>query len=221
MFGIPKFLFYSFLLISVFFYSVPQIDLWVTSLFFNEQQGFYLSETLWARFGYALIPVLTTSIAIFLIFSIVFTLIRKRTLFSFGSKAYLYMLLTLIIGPGLIVNNTFKENWNRSRPVSVIEFGGTNAFSPAFVINDACTQGSCTSFSSGHPTTFFAFLSLAMLLTGRRRKQVIYFSVIGGAMIGFVRIVQGGHFLSDVVVSGMVVTSVAYSLYWLMYPERR
>lgn len=221
MFGISKNLLYSFIFISLFFYFVPQIDLWFSGLFFHEQDGFYLSQTLWARFGYELIPVLTVSVTLLLIGSIVITVIRKKTLFTFSTKSYLYMLLTLIIGPGLIVNSTLKDNWNRSRPVSIIEFGGTNTFTPAFVINDDCTQGSCTSFSSGHPTTFFAFLSLSMLLTGRIRKQVISFSVIGGALIGFVRIVQGGHFLSDVVVSGIVVTTVAYSLFWLMFPDKR
>lgn len=218
MFGIPKPLLYVTLVLSLFFALLPQVDLWFSGLFYQEQGGFYLAQTPWVQFSFHLVPKLTATVIIFLLIAIVFTGLFKA-LFGFTTRAYLYLFLSLCIGPGLIVNSTFKEHWDRARPITVMEFGGDKAFTPAFVISDQC-ESNC-SFSSGHPTILYAFISLALLYTGRRRKQIIYFSVIGGGIIGLGRVIQGGHFLSDVVVSGLIVAIAAYSLYWLMYPDKR
>ncbi|MDH5360290.1 MAG: phosphatase PAP2 family protein [Gammaproteobacteria bacterium] len=219
MFGIPKPLLYASIAISLFFFIFPQVDLWFSRLFYNEENGFHYAQTPWVQFSFHLVPKLATAVIIFLLIAIPFTIVFKKTIFGFSSKAYLYLFLSLSIGPGLIVNSTFKEHWDRARPITVMEFGGDKIFTPAFVISDQC-ETNC-SFTSGHPTILFAFLSLALLLNGQRRRQVIYFSIIGGGIIGLGRIIQGGHFLSDVMISGFIVSMVAYSLYWLMYPDKR
>ncbi|HBH49073.1 MAG TPA: PAP2 family protein, partial [Bacteroidales bacterium] len=36
----------------------------------------------------------------------------------------LMMILTIVLGPGLLVNATFKDNWGRPRPNEIVEFGG-------------------------------------------------------------------------------------------------
>lgn len=219
MFGIPKPLLYSTLVLSLFFALVPQVDLWFSGLFYQQESGFYLADTPWVQFSFHLVPKLTATVIIFLLLAIIFTGLLRKKLFGFTTKPYLFMFLSICIGPGLIVNSTFKEHWDRARPITVMEFGGNKTFTPAFIISDQC-ESNC-SFSSGHPTILYAFISLALFFTGRRRKQILYFSIIGGGIIGLGRVIQGGHFLSDVLVSGLVVAIVAYSLYWIMYPETR
>jgi lipid A 4'-phosphatase len=109
----------------------------------------------------------------------------------------------------LVVNAVFKEHWGRARPRDITEFGGTRTFTPAFVISDQCERN--CSFVSGHASLPFAFAALGFLL--RRRRWAIYAGAAAfGGLVGFGRIVQGAHFLSDVVFSGVFVFLVAYLL---------
>jgi lipid A 4'-phosphatase len=112
----------------------------------------------------------------------------------------LYLALSLAIGPGLIVNQLFKENWGRARPSQVTEFGGDRIFSPAFVIAGQCPRN--CSFVSGDASVGFATLALA-LLAARRRGVAIAAAIGTGAALGAMRIAQGGHFFSDVVFAGV------------------
>jgi hypothetical protein len=37
----------------------------------------------------------------------------------------LFILLSVILGPGLLVNLVFKDHWGRPRPRQVVALGGT------------------------------------------------------------------------------------------------
>ncbi len=65
---------------------------------------------------------------------------------------WLFLLLVLLIGPGLLVHSVFKEGFQRERPRAVEQFGGSDAFTPAFVINQ---EGNGKSFVSGHSAMAF------------------------------------------------------------------
>ena len=42
-----------------------------------------------------------------------------------------FILFSLVLGPGLLVNGVFKDHWNRPRPRDVIELGGHWHYAPA------------------------------------------------------------------------------------------
>ena len=42
----------------------------------------------------------------------------------------LYLLGSVLLGPGLTSNVLFKENWGRPRPISLQQFAGTAPFQP-------------------------------------------------------------------------------------------
>jgi lipid A 4'-phosphatase len=63
----------------------------------------------------------------------------------------------------------------------------------------------------------FYFVSLALVLSGGVSKAVFAFSVCYGALIGFARVAQGGHFFSDVVFSFIFVYLTAKILFYLMF----
>ena len=42
-------------------------------------------------------------------------------------RAAVFLVLSLLLGPGLLVNVILKDNWGRPRPGSVVEFGGTQS----------------------------------------------------------------------------------------------
>jgi lipid A 4'-phosphatase len=61
----------------------------------------------------------------------------------------------------------------------------------------------------------FYFIAFALAFP-RRRWRWLGLGLGLGAAIGLVRILQGGHFLSDVVFSGVVNAMVFVLLYWVL-----
>ena len=106
-----------------------------------------------------------------------------------------FVVLAGALGPGLLVNSGFKDNWQRARPYQVQPFGGTQQFTRATVMTDQCNNN--CSFVSGHVACGFFFAS--MMLAHRRRQRMWAFTgVTAGLVIGFSRMADGAHWLSDV-----------------------
>lgn len=99
------------------------------------------------------------------------------------------------LGPGVLVNSGFKDNWQRARPYQVEPFGGTQQFTRAGVMTDQCNNN--CSFVSGHVACGF-FLASLMLVDRRRRVAWGVAGLAAGLTIGFARMAPGGHWLSDV-----------------------
>ena len=51
---------------------------------------------------------------------------RRKLLLS--GRAILFLIVTLALGPGALVNGVLKEHWGRPRPIDVTQFGGTEHF---------------------------------------------------------------------------------------------
>lgn len=126
-------------------------------------------------------------------------------------KASLYLVACLALGPGLIVNGLLKDHWGRPRPDQLVEFGGKFAYEPVLTM-DFSSVGK--SFPCGHATLGFMFFALVFLLPGRRGLQglAFWFALMAGLAFGVARIVQGGHFLSDVLWAGGICWLVSYAL---------
>ena len=112
------------------------------------------------------------------------------------------VLLVLAIGPGLIVHSLLKDHWGRPRPAQIVDFGGSGHYVPPGVISDQCARN--CSFVSGHASAGFMIAAGALFWPHRRRRWLAA-GLVAGSLIGAVRIVQGGHFLSDVIGAGLVV----------------
>jgi lipid A 4'-phosphatase len=80
--------------------------------------------------------------------------------------------------------------------------------------SDQC-QRNC-SFPSGHAALGFFFVAIGFVV-GRHRGRWMRAGVALGTMLGCVRIVQGGHFLSDVVFAFCFVFVTAWVLHALLY----
>lgn len=195
--------------VALLFVLAPGIDIWFSGLFFRDGAGFYLRDAAWVGLLYDMVHPLTVVLVLGLLCLLIYNLVRRRAVGPFETRAVLFMLAVLALGPGLVVNAVFKEHWGRARPRDIAQFGGTRTFTPAFVISDQCERN--CSFPSGHASLPFAFAALGFLL--RRRRWAVYAGAAAfGGLVGFGRIVQGAHFLSDVVFSGVFVFLVAYLL---------
>lgn len=126
------------------------------------------------------------------------------------------IVLTLAIGSGLIVNAGLKEFWGRPRPRQISEFGGTYSFLPVLVPG---IPGQGNSFPSGHASMAFYWMSPFFILRYRWPWIARFFLGLGlgyGILMGTARMVQGGHFASDVLWAWVIMyfTSLCLSL-WL------
>lgn len=117
-----------------------------------------------------------------------------------------FLLTTILIGPGLIVEGILKPTWGRARPKDIVEFGGQAIYTPPWEITDQCASN--CAFTSGHAAIAFWIAAYAFLLPPKWRAAGIFAGVVLGLMVGGVRIAQGAHFLSDVAAAGVVVLAV-------------
>ena len=106
-----------------------------------------------------------------------------------------FLMLAGIAGPGIVVNAVFKDGWERARPHQVENFGGIQKFTRAGVFAEECSQN--CSFVSGHVACGFFLVSL-MLIDRKRKVLWLALGTALGLLIGFARISNMDHWLSDV-----------------------
>jgi lipid A 4'-phosphatase len=201
--GIPIGWLIAFAAVANLMLAFPQVDLVIASLFHTPGEGFPALEAGWERLLYRSVELLMLvgNLALLAVW-LVNRFLRRREkpwLGLTGRKLGLLLCL-LVLVPGLLVNQVFKEHWGRARPVQVTAFGGDRPFTPAFVYTGA--QGG--SFSSGHVAAAAYLIAVAHLLGGPRSGWLAV-AVIYTALVAFARMAAGGHFLSDAVTSVCLV----------------
>ena len=195
------------LIAQLAFWRLPEIDLWFSGLFWRAGEGFFLADLAPVRWSYAIfrdIPyVLVPGLAWLFVASWIWARRREREL----RRGLLFLFLVMAVGPGLLVNEVFKAESGRPRPSQVQEFEGTRDFVAAFEPSDQC-DSNC-SFVSGHAAMGFFFLAFAWVLRDRRW---LYWGALIGLLVGLGRVMQGAHFLSDVLFGYPVVYVTALLL---------
>lgn len=192
------------------FLLFPELDLKISSLFYeNGFDKHYLPY----QIVYDGVRIITLLSSISLLILIILTFFGK-VYAGLNRKNLIFLLLSFILAPGLVVNTVLKDHWGRARPAQIKEFGGKAEHRPPLIISHECKKN--CSFVCGHASMGFAFLALAFLYR-RRQKEIFCASVISGALIGLVRIAQGGHFFSDVIFSFFFTYITIRLLYYFMY----
>lgn len=208
-----------FIVVSVFFVCVPQVDLWVSKQFWDGTpgaKGFFLNENGFVQIVYWIFLHIPKLLIPALILMLVLPWFKPSLL---PTRKYSgFLLLVLLIGPGIIVHPILKDNWDRPRPRDVQQFGGERQFSPAFIMVEQ--PGRNQSFASGHGAMGFFFMAFAWVF---RKRRYLLAGLLIGLIVSMGRVVQGGHFLSDVVTAGFIVyfTSQVLSHYMLGYSQIR
>jgi len=133
-----------------------------------------------------------------------------------------------IIGTLLIIGlvDELKKISGIECPWSMVQFGGTLSFIPLQeVIEQAWIgrfgEGRC--FPAGHPTGslfLLAWSAALQELSGAVSKFLAIAGLTLGFLMGCLRILQGAHFLSHVLWSIWISTTLAYSLWWIAIRRR-
>jgi len=200
---------------AALFFLRPSLDLTLERHFYDN--GFFLKETPLIQFFHHSIPWIVRVVVVGSLGMLLWHGIKLRCL----NRPALFILLSLAIGPGLVVDTVFKDNWGRARPSQIVEFGGTKNFTGPFVITNQCEKN--CSFVSGHASVAFFLAAFALLFTGWKRTVLYTAAIAFGLWMGFIRMAMGGHFFSDVIFAGIFVLFINQLVYHftLVHPWKK
>jgi lipid A 4'-phosphatase len=133
-----------------------------------------------------------------------------------SGRAMIFLIVTMVIGPGLIVNLGFKDHWHRPRPVQTQDFNGPNPFMPWYEDDGACDKN--CSFVSGEASTGFWMVAPASVLPPPWRGPAVVAAFAFGFGASLLRLAFGGHYLSDVLLGGLITLIVVEIVRRLLWP---
>jgi lipid A 4'-phosphatase len=197
----------------------PYIDVMASGLFYRPEDGFFWADqslfiTLhWVAYYGA--RVLGVGFA----FLCALAWLRRHAVFNLNAKAWLFLLVALLIGPVLIANICLKDHWGRARPRDISEFGGSQSFTPALEphFERARSNGS---FVSGDGAFGFFLPSFAYIVPRRKSRKVFWGTMGAGILFSFARLVMGAHFLSDIIYAAFFMLLSSAIIYGTMYGQQ-
>jgi lipid A 4'-phosphatase len=219
------------LLWALFFFSVavyakfPALDLIVSSRYFDADRGFVHAQAPLVLWLYDWTPPIGRALALLAAVHALLAPWLARLLRSIGKAeaasrcagpwrhVSTVFICAALLGPGLVIEGVFKNTVGRPRPVQVEAFGGDQVFQGPFALGD--NPGSHRSFCSSHAAAGFALMGLGLTCGPTWRRRWFLIGLVSGAVIGAGRIMQGGHFLSDVIFSFYAVWLSCEFVAWL------
>lgn len=188
----------AFGLLAGLFIAFPQIDLLASGLFYRGAGHWALNrEDLWLAIPYRGLPRLGQGLLVGLLLLWLLSFWSRLPRLRARRATFGFLLAGALLGPVLLVDATLKEHSGRTRPVNIEQFGGSRQFTPAFIPADQCEQN--CSFVSGHVATASFIMAFGWLGAPAVRRRWLLASLVGGGLFALVRMVPGGHFLSDTV----------------------
>jgi membrane-associated PAP2 superfamily phosphatase len=147
--------------------------------------------------------------------ALVIKLILPHRKLLMSGRAILFLTMTMALGPGLLVNVVLKDHWARSRPIDVTQFGGTEHFVAWWDPRGDC-PGNCA-FVSGDVAGAFWTIAPAALAPPQWRALAYGAALALGTGMAVLRVMAGGHFVSDVVFAGVFTFLIIWLTYGLIY----
>ena len=192
----------AFVLCVVVFAFFPNLDLRVAASFYDsELKLFPANDALIVEIVYRVFADIHIPILLLLIGLLIRWRGHQEGVTARRKRQTVFLLTTLLVGPGLITHTFLKDNsFDRPRPRQIEAFDGAAAYAPPFHYSGECRRN--CSFVSGHAAIGFWFLVFGWALQQRRWFVI---GVMIGLLVGSFRVIQGAHFLSDVVFAFWVV----------------
>lgn len=194
-----------------------ELDLGAAAIFLRPDEPSAAATWWWVRLINLYVPAVFRVIVLLALLG--WLIVTLRPVGKAWRLPFAFVVLSGALGPGLLVNSGFKDNWQRARPYQVEAFGGTQKFTRAAVMTDQCNNN--CSFVSGHVACGFFWASMMLV---HRRRQMVWgaVGVASGLIIGFARMADGAHWLSDVLWASPITLACSWIVWRLLlrlYPE--
>lgn len=198
--------------------SLTNADIEMEKWFYSPDAGWVFGQELpWSfLYHYGNIPAILLSVSGFLVFVVSFF---NKKIIAYR-KIGLFLVIFMILGPGLLINTVFKDHWGRPRPADIVNFGGGETFRHVW---ERGQPGQGKSFPSGHASVGFFLFSPFFILRKTSLKWAAFFLCLGifyGLLMGTGRMIQGGHFPTDVLWSGALTYLTGLTLYYVFRFDR-
>lgn len=197
------------IIIGIVLHYYPDFDIKLATIM-------YQSVPWYSKFINYLVKLFCLAWAMLTIYSVI-NKIKKLGLRSiFAVKHYLneiYLSSVLLLGPGILVHYVIKPFFVRPRPWQTNIFGGEIEFTPVLTYNqliEANTIVDQVSFVSGHVAAVSAILALTFIT---QQKRWLYLSILLSLMVGMGRMIEGAHWLSDILFA-WIFTYITAHILW-------
>ena len=200
---------------SALFLTFPGIDLWVSRVLYWDEIWSLADRAPWLN------PLRASFIGLFWISvglalaGLLTTRLRRPAWLGLDYRRWLFLAICLGVGPGLVANTLLKDNWGRARPKQLVEFNGGKRFTPPLVLSDQCARN--CSFVSGEASAVFVPFYAAALMVPQGSVALLAIGTVGGLAVGLIRILQGAHFLSDIVFAGIFMALIVTAVHHIMF----
>ena len=194
----------------------PQIDLDAASAFYGDS-GF-IGHDPFERAIRAFFNI--TPFLVLAAFVIAYAIRRAGVAIAYAptGRQLVFLIATMAIGPGLIVNLGLKDNAHRPRPAQTREFGGKFEFRPWYRFDGECRRN--CSFVSGEGSEAFWMVAPASLVPPPERPLAIAGALLFGVLASLLRMAFGGHYLSDVILAALVMLIIVQGARMLLFSPR-
>ena len=201
-----------YLLTGVFVTVGYAFDVFLSSLFYYGGAQFFLQSQhiLSVIFRDILLPFLVLYIFVLPVIGSFIPIRQIYFGYKFRPKEIIFVWIAGVTTLVVVVNVLLKNMWGRTRPNEILEFGGNDVFTPWYKFGNSCVSN--CSFVSGDASVGFALIVFYFIT---KKNIFIYLSILFGTSLGFVRIIAGGHFFSDVVFSQIIVTGIIFSSFFI------
>ncbi len=180
------------------FYFYPEVDLKLSQFIYNKLDGF-LPETF---------PITLVSYILWGVILLFLLIVPTYMAYKYSWKILLIPILTVFI-IHIIPEYAFKQQWERPRPVEVIQFGGDELFESIYEVEagikvpETIKSESNNSFISRHT---LAAAYVVIIFGG--------FTPIGSFLLLLVilsRLVTGNHFISDCIFAVLLIYPLTFA----------
>lgn len=203
----------------------PGLDLLVSARYFDLDLGFFRAKEPLVLALYVWTPILGRILFVVMLLHALLAPWLARALDSMGKTSAAHrcrgpwrhlstvFVCAALLGPGIAIEGVLKNTVGRPRPVQTVPFGGPETYQGPFTPGD--NPGSHRSFVSSHAATGFALMALGLTGSAAARRRWLIIGVVAGSAVGAGRIMQGGHFLSDIIFAFYAVWLSCELVVWL------
>lgn len=199
--------------------KLPVVDVMFSERYYSAANGFMGQHTAWVLWVNRYVPGMGYSLlglgALFLLLlPLLKRFVQRQVAWTFLQRTVVTVILASTLASGLIVHAGLKGLVGRPRPVDTVLFGGTQPFVAVFERGSNAADN--RSFPSGHATTGFLLMAFGVLCQPRWRMRWLLIGAVAGSVVGLARIMQGMHYLGDVVFAFHVVWLSCEAVGWFM-----